>query len=71
MIPPHLNSKWRNGNKSESQKQILGEPGVASVACVACAAARIGLLTLLTCSSCARFTNIGTRSDFRYSTWAR
>ena len=26
-------------------------------------------LTLLTCSSCARFTNIGTKSDFRYSTW--
>ena len=27
-------------------------------------------LTLLTCSSWARFTNIGTRSDLRYSTWA-
>ena len=26
-------------------------------------------LTLLTCSSWARFTNIGTRSDLRYSTW--
>ena len=24
--------------------------------------------TTLTCSSCARFTNIGTRSDFKYST---